>query len=120
METNQTTPGMTGGNKGTNMNQAASTIHDKIDAARPAVDRAVDSAHEKVDQLADMAGQASQTLEQKAAEFKEMQAKFMENATTYVQSHPMASLGIALAAGFLLSKMMGGSSSQSHNQQSGY
>jgi ElaB/YqjD/DUF883 family membrane-anchored ribosome-binding protein len=118
METTQNTSGIPG-SKGVNVNQTASSIHDKIDAARPAVDRAVDTAHEKVDQLADMASHASETFDQKAAEFKEMQAKFMENATSYVQTHPMASLGIAIAAGFLLSKMMSSSSSHTHHHQSG-
>ena len=124
MEPNTT--GMSGSTKGVNVNQSASTAHDKIDraaeSARPAVDRAVNTAHEKVDQLADMASHASETFGQKAEEFKEMQAKFMENATQYVQTHPMASLGIAMAAGFLLSKMMSGSSSSSHTQhnQTGY
>ena len=123
MEPNTT--GITGSTKGANVNQTASSAHEKIDraaeSARPAVDRAVNTAHEKVDQLADMASHASETFGQKAEEFKEMQAKFMENATQYVQTHPMASLGIAMAAGFLLSKMMSGSSS-SHTQhnQSGY
>ncbi|HYG31421.1 MAG TPA: DUF883 C-terminal domain-containing protein [Methylophilaceae bacterium] len=116
METTQNTTGIPGSGKSANLNQAASGIHDKIDAARPAVERAMDSAHEKVDHLADMASQASETFEQKAAEFKEMQAKFMENATSYVQAHPMASMGIAIAAGFLLSKMMSSSSSHSHHE----
>lgn len=121
METN--TSGVAGSNKGVNVNQTASGMHDKIDraaeSARPAVERAVNTAHEKVDQLADMASHASETFDQRAAEFKEMQAKFMENATSYVQTHPMASLGIAIAAGFLLSKMMSSSSSHAHNHQSG-
>jgi ElaB/YqjD/DUF883 family membrane-anchored ribosome-binding protein len=120
METNTT--GVPGSNKGVNVNQAASNAHDKIDraaeSARPAVDHAVNTAHEKVDQLADMASHASETFDEKAAEFKEMQAKFMENATQYVQTHPMASLGIAMAAGFLLSKMMSsGSSTSNHSQR---
>lgn len=119
METTPNTSGISTGTKGANVNQAASGLHEKIDrvseAARPAVDRATSSAHETVDHLADMASHAAETVEQKSAEFKEMQAKFMENATQYVQAHPMASLGIAVATGFLLSKML--SSSSHHSDQ---
>lgn len=124
MDPAQNTSGLSGGTKGANVNQAASGLHDKIDkaseAARPAVDRAASGAHETVDHLADMASRAAETAEQKSAEFKEMQAKFMESATEYVQTHPMASLGIAIAAGFLLSKMMSsGTHHSSSHQQSG-
>ena len=48
-----------------------------------------------------------------------MQARFMENATQYVQTHPMASLGIAIAAGFLISKMMSSGTHSSSHHQSG-
>lgn len=106
-----------GTGKGVNVNQAASTMHEKIDkvteAARPAVDRVASSAHDAVENLSGMASQAAETLEQKAGEYKEMQAKFMESCTTYVQTHPMAAMGIAIAAGFLLSKMLSGSSDHS-------
>lgn len=121
MDTAQNTSGISS-SKTANVNQAAAGVHEKIDhaseAARPAVDRAVSGAHEAVDSMANMASQAAETFDEKSAQFKEMQAKFMENATTYVQAHPMASLGIAMAAGFLLSKMM--SSGSSSSQQSGY
>lgn len=117
MDTVQNTSGISG-SKGASVNQAAAGMHEKIDraseAARPAVDRAVSGAHDAVDSMADMASQAAETLDEKAAQFKDMQARFLENATGYVQAHPMASLGIAMAAGFLLSKMMGSSASSSH------
>jgi ElaB/YqjD/DUF883 family membrane-anchored ribosome-binding protein len=118
MDTPNTT-GIGSGIKGANVNQAASTMHDKIDkvseAARPVVDRVTSSAHDAVETIANKASQAADTLEQKAGEYKEMQAKFMESCTSYVQTHPMAALGIAVAAGFLISKMM---SSSSSNQSS--
>lgn len=124
MDTVHNTAGSSG-TKGPNINQTASGLHDKIDqtvqGAGPAVDRAASGAHETVDHLADMASRAAESAQLKSEEFREMQAKFMENATQYVQTHPMASLGIAMAAGFLLSKMMssGNSGSHSSSHQSG-
>ena len=99
MDTVHNTAGSSG-TKGPNINQTASGLHDKIDqtaqGAGPAVYRAASGAHETVDHLADMASRAAETAQLKSEEFKEMQAKFMENATQYVQTHPMASLGIAM------------------------
>ena len=123
MDTTQNTSGLSGGAKSSGINQTASGLHDKIDqvseSARPTVDRAASSAHETVDHLADMASHAAETAQMKTEEFKEMQARFMENATQYVQTHPMASLCIAIAAGFLISKMMSSGTHSSSHHQSG-
>ena len=89
--------------------QASSSAHEVIDrvsaAARPAVDRAASTAHRAVDRMAGMANQAADTLSTQGEKLKDVQAKALANSRTYVRDHPIASLGMAVAAGYLISRM---------------
>lgn len=89
--------------------QASSSAHEMIDrasaAARPAVDRVASTAHRAVDRMAGMASQAADKLSTQGEKLKDAQAKLMANSRTYVRDHPIASLGIAVAAGYLISRM---------------
>lgn len=108
METNPNTLGTS--SKTDNINQASSSMHDSIDrasdAARPAVDRIASSAHSAVDSIAAAAANAADSFGEKSGNFKEMQSQFMEDCNNYVRENPMASLGMAAAAGFLLSRVL--------------
>jgi ElaB protein len=90
--------------------QAGTGAHkaiDKVsDAARPAVDRMASGAHQAVDKAAAAAHQAADTLETKGNEIKEAQARLMSECSSYVRANPVMSLGIAVAAGFLLSRLL--------------
>lgn len=80
---------------------------DKVsDAARPMVDRITSTAHQTVDKLASVAVQAAETLGVKGGQLKDMQAQAMEQCRGYVRAHPVTSVGIAIAAGFLLSRLL--------------
>jgi len=85
--------------------QASTRAHDAIDkvsdVARPAMDRVASGAHQAVDKLAG----AVETLGVKGEQLKNAQARAVEQCRGYVRDHPAASLGIALAAGFLLSRL---------------
>jgi len=102
---------------GRNIEQAKSGAHEGIErvseAARPTVDRLTTGAHEAVDSIANAASQAAETLEEKGMYLKEAQSRFVESASNYVHEHPVASLGIAVATGFVLSRLLssGGHSS---------
>lgn len=76
------------------------------DAARPAVDRAAATAHQTVDSLAGAANEAVDSLSTKGAQLREFQDRLVSNSCAYVQEHPMTSIGIALATGFLISKLL--------------
>jgi ElaB/YqjD/DUF883 family membrane-anchored ribosome-binding protein len=84
--------------------------HDAIDkvsdAARPAVDRIASGAHQAVDKVASVAAQAAETLGVKGEQLKDMQTRAMEQCRVYVRENPVASLGIAVAAGYLLSRLL--------------
>ena len=66
------------------------------------VDRAGDTAHQAIDTAADYAGR----IGEKAEEWLEMKDDWVEGTREYVREHPIAALGIAAAAGYILSMLM--------------
>ncbi len=92
------------------VDEATSGMHRVIDkasdAARPAVERVAAGAHQVVDKIAGAATTAAETLDQRSGQLRDAQSRFSENCRTYVQENPLASLGIAVLAGFVLSKIL--------------
>ncbi len=92
------------------VNQAATSAHDALntvaDAARPAVDRMASSAHEVVDRVAGVATQAAESLGVKGDQLMTAQDKIAAGTRDYVREHPVASLAIAVAAGYALSRLL--------------
>jgi len=92
------------------VDQASTGAHDAIDkasdAARPAVDRIASGAHQAVDKFASVAGQAADSLGVKGEQLMKFQAQAVEQVRGYVRENPVASLGIAIAAGYLLSRLL--------------
>jgi ElaB/YqjD/DUF883 family membrane-anchored ribosome-binding protein len=97
----------------TSVDQTTSTAHSTIDkvsdAVHPAVDRITASAHQAVDKMANAANTAAEAIGEKSEKMKEVKSRMMADACSYVQEHPLASVGMALAAGFLLSRLLGSS-----------
>ena len=110
--TGQVTPNPNDGsrNLGRAVDQASTGAHDVIDkvsgAARPAVDRFASGAHQAVDKIASAASQAAETLGVKGEQLKKIQAQAMEQCRGYVRDNPAMSLAIAVAAGYLLSRLL--------------
>lgn len=77
-----------------------------FDAARPAVDRLASGAHNAVDKIAGAATQVVNTLGVKGEQLKGAEARVMDACRGSVREHPVASLGIALAVGFVLSRLL--------------
>lgn len=106
------TPGFKDGSRtpGRTVDKASAGVHDAIDkvsdAARPMVDRVTTGAHQAVDKIASAAGQAAETLGEKGEQLKNAQAQAMAQARTYVRDNPMAALGMAVAAGYILSRLL--------------
>jgi ElaB/YqjD/DUF883 family membrane-anchored ribosome-binding protein len=88
----------------------SSSIHNAIDhtsdAIHPAVDQVVSGVHKAVDKLANVASQAADTLELKSGKIKEVQSRFNEGCRTQIRYKPLATLGVAVAAGFLVSWLL--------------
>ena len=85
---------------------AHDTIDKVADAARPAVDRMADGAHGAVDSVAHAATHAAETLSARGEQLKDVQARATDGLLEYMRAKPFTSLGIAAAAGFLLSKIL--------------
>jgi hypothetical protein len=85
---------------------AHGAIDKASDAARPAVDRLASGAHQAVDKFASAAGQAAETLSARGEQLKNAQAQAMEQTRIYVRENPVTAIGIALAVGFVLSKLL--------------
>ena len=72
----------------------------------PVVDRVAAGAHEYVDKAASAANAAAKALEKKGGQLKELQATYLDGCRDQVRDHPLAAIGIAVAAGFLISLLL--------------
>ena len=75
-------------------------------SAEQGIERASSTAHEAVDRVAQTASQYAERFGEKAEEWLEMKDNWGEGAREYVREHPVAALGIAVAAGYILSMLM--------------
>lgn len=71
-------------------------------------DNASKLAHEAVDKIAGAANQAGEAISEKGEQLKNAEKQVVENCRSYVRDNPITSLGIAVAAGFLLSRLLSG------------
>jgi ElaB/YqjD/DUF883 family membrane-anchored ribosome-binding protein len=70
------------------------------------IERTTSGAHEAVDRVAQTASAYAERFGEKAEEWLEMKDNWVEGAREYVREHPVAALGIAVAAGYVLSMLM--------------
>ncbi len=84
-----------------NSNERAANAH----APHRTVDAAAAGAHEAVDWTADAANNATDSLSDTSQEMKATQERWLATARDYVQEHPATALGIALAGGYLFSRI---------------
>lgn len=88
-----------GGQIDRKVDRVADQAHGKIDqassAARPAVDKLAGKAHNMVDKL-----------EARGEKLMEAEAEMMGDLENYIRQHPLQSVGIAVAGGFLLSRIL--------------
>lgn len=84
-------------NMKTNSNEKL--VHEKVDAAAA-------GAHKAVDWAADTANNATDSLSDTGHELKATQERWLAIAREYVQDNPATSIGIALASGYLLSRIL--------------
>ena len=74
--------------------------------ARPAIDRVAAMAHQAVDTAADAAAPTADWVTEQGASLNAAQKKLMADTCRYVSAHPLKSVGIAVVAGFLLSRLI--------------
>ena len=79
---------------------------DKTTPVEETVDRLRSGVYSTVDKAANATTHAAEVLAQKGEQLKNVEQQFLENCRVYIHKNPAASLGIAVGAGFLLSRLM--------------
>lgn len=74
--------------------------------AHPKVDAAAAGVHEAVNWAADTANNATDSLSDTSHEMKATQERWLTVAREYVQENPATSVGIAVAGGYLISRIL--------------
>jgi ElaB/YqjD/DUF883 family membrane-anchored ribosome-binding protein len=69
------------------------------------IDKLSSTAEEAAEKIASVTSQATEALGEKGEQLKELEEQLMEDARDYIREHPITSMGIALAAGFMLSQI---------------
>lgn len=89
---------------------ASTRAHGAIDqmsaSAVPAVNRMASGAHQAVDKATQFASGAADSIVAKVDQLQDAQTRITEECRGYVRENPLASVGIALAAGYLLSLLL--------------
>ena len=76
------------------------------DAARPAVDRLISGAHAAVDKAAVVANQTADSLGAQGDRLMQAQDRLVQGVSGYVRANPVTSIGIAIATGFVLGRLL--------------
>lgn len=108
--------GLSGNNEGT-LHKASSSAHAAVnsiagaadDAARkakPAIDQVAAMAHHAVDTAAGAAAPTADWLSEQGECLMAAQKKRVADTRSYVSANPLKSVGIAVVAGFLLSRII--------------
>ena len=63
-------------------------------------------AHETIDKIANASTHAAQEIDEKGEELKNAEQELINSCKTYIRDNPVYSLGIAVATGFLLSRLL--------------
>jgi ElaB/YqjD/DUF883 family membrane-anchored ribosome-binding protein len=72
------------------------------------IHKASNYAHEAVDKVASAATHATEAFDEKSERLKKTEKRLIKDYTNYTRDNPITSLGIALAAGFLISRVVSG------------
>jgi len=108
-ETSTNTPGHNGGALGRAVDHTTVGTHQNIDSAsssgQPVVDRMTAGAHEAVDKVSSVASHAVETLGVKGDQINAAEQRLVASTRKYVQENPVTSVGIAVATGYILSRI---------------
>lgn len=88
------------------VDKATGAAEDAARKATPAIDRTAGLAHRAVDSAAAAVAPAAEWLNEQAMALNAAQKKLVDNTREYVAANPLMSLGMAVAAGFLISRIL--------------
>lgn len=99
------------------LNKASSGAHATVDSlaeaadhavrkAKPAIEQAAAMAHQAVDKAANVAAPAADWLTEQGESLTAAQKQLVADTTRYIAANPLKSVAIALAAGFVISRIV--------------
>ena len=88
------------------VNSMAGAADEAVGKAKPAIDKVVAMAHQVVDKAAGVAAPTADWLAEKGESLNTTQKKLMADTCSYVSTNPLKAVGIAVVAGFLLSRII--------------
>lgn len=99
------------------LDKASSGAHAAVDSmavaadeaarkARPAIDKVAAMAHQAVDNATGAAAPTAEWLAEQGGNINAAQKKLVADTCSYVSANPLKALGIAVVAGFLLSRII--------------
>jgi ElaB/YqjD/DUF883 family membrane-anchored ribosome-binding protein len=111
---NKKTAGINSGPAGTsateNVDHLATTAHKGInaaaDAVHPVIDRLASSAHRAVDSADQAANHATDSLAKAGSKAGATGEHYYAAGAGYMRDHPALTIGVAVAAGYLLSRLL--------------
>jgi len=92
----------TSGTQGTSGNFDTEAMRERASAS---IDRGASAAHQTVDRLSSQAQAAKERLMASGEQWAEQGQQYVEHTREMVRANPLAAIGIAVAAGMLLSKL---------------
>lgn len=99
------------------LNKASSSAHSAVDSmagaadqaarkAKPTIDHVAAMAHQAVDKAKDAAAPAADWLAEQGESLSATQKKLLADTAGYVSTNPLKAVAIALAAGFVISRLV--------------
>lgn len=76
------------------------------EATMNTTDKVSDFAHETVDTITNATHQAKEKFDEKSEQLINTEQQLVKNCQSYIRENPITSLGIAVAGGFLLSRLL--------------
>ncbi len=81
---------------------------DKTGDVNETVEQLRTGAHSAVDKAANATVQAAEVLGQKGEQLRNAEQEYMEQCRNYIHERPFTAVGLAIGAGFLLSRLLDG------------
>ncbi|MGZ8237588.1 MAG: DUF883 family protein [Methylobacter sp.] len=89
-----------------NVEENVNRPRDTEENVKETISKVSQSAHRAVDKMTDMGYQTTEVLGEKGEQLMSAEAEMVENYREYIRNYPMRSVGIAVAAGFFLSRLL--------------
>ena len=106
MEVSESTVNRTAAGAHAAVDSMASAGNQAVNKAKPHIDRVAAMAHDAVNTAAQAVAPTAEWLTEQGESVAAFQKKVVDDTCQYISANPLKSMAIAVAAGFLLSRML--------------